>query len=901
MCHEPEPEPEMASFWKDFQFKFTHHEEEFCHQFINLETYVMYCVLFALVYAHSFVSTALLWGFGLHNLLLLVSPGIIFVWSIVLFRWWTCASPYIPHAMGLNVLLGFASQMVSLHFQVPLQARQTPIKMFRTSNEEVLQQAGQLASSQLLVPYLMFAIVLLHFSASFPYNRVNFVVHVALPLTLVLATIFSHNIYPQMCLSITFAAFLLFSMVLSIRRTLAHRKRFVLEVTSRQAKELEMVAQFMEVNQQAESILSHKLKNAMVDASTLIKSFLQNPSEVSEPLLSQASECLQTGLQWFGRRLVVLKCIAGQYTPQLEAVDLGNFVRSVLSGQDLQMNPIGNSCVLLDANLSALLVDTVVSNAKRHGHPRSPDICLRVDLHPVANADHDEDLHRRLVLSVTNRADPAKPTVSRELVMNALASKKPEFIGDFSGLQCIFWTADVLGMQVSFTQEGETVRFRGIMEIALVKDSQTSQKQIRVQAPRGLTVCCIDDSPVARGFVSSQIEMHFPDCTMQSFGEHIEDVQAFKTAALAGADIAILDQNLDYGRATVLGTTIVTELLAEGFQGFLCIRSANTSPADLDLYERAGAHLAIDKAVLANEMIRQIILEYSAFRRQKPWTTGCRTAQSSSIGTLERSAAPSEADSPSPKEPRCSQCSQDSMHSVPGHECLHMVRASRTFSATSPSALDLDRISALDRTLTAPYPPSCSFGNVLPASSRPLPKTSTQAPFLSPRCRPHTTAVLCLNDSFHIAAHMGNPRVESYCDLQEPSSPQDPQPATPIECRLPQSPSQSEMELHPFVNVPQKVSGPPLPSFASGPQQLIQPPRPKAASPWKPVMTSSWSTDSFGTSHANDEAKDSGIDSSSSAIPLFGAACSAFVSPSGGEPCSPTITNPLVIPCSNSV
>ena len=77
--------------------------------------------------------------------------------------------------------------------------------------------------------------------------------------------------------------------------------------------------------------------------------------------------------------------------------------------------------------------------------------------------------------------------------------------------------------------------------------------------------------------------------------------------ALGHADIAILDQNIDFPQKTFLGTDIVEELLSQGFGGLLCIRSANTADHDVALYKRSGAHCVLSKEFSGEEMIRSLV------------------------------------------------------------------------------------------------------------------------------------------------------------------------------------------------------------------------------------------------------------------------------------------------------
>ena len=301
---------------------------------------------------------------------------------------------------------------------------------------------------------------------------------------------------------------------------------------------------------------------------------------------------------------MILKLRGAKYCPQVEAASLAASASTVLSGWAVVRTTIRDAWLMLDWVLFEFLLDCVVSNGTKHGCPGASDIAVEIDLQSA----HPDGTRQRLVVNVTNCANPAKPGISDGLVSEALEARRP----DMSGLQCVFAAANALGMTASLTQEGETVSFTGVMDAQVARGRPSHASDMSV--PVGLNVCCIDDNAVAHRFISAQLLTRLPDCTSHVFGETCGDVAAFRQAALEEADIAVLDQNLEYEGETVLGTTIMGKLLAAGFQGLLCIRSANTSAADVDLYERSGAHCVIDKTVPAGKMMQQIVTKYKDFR-----------------------------------------------------------------------------------------------------------------------------------------------------------------------------------------------------------------------------------------------------------------------------------------------
>ena len=621
---------EMTSLCNNFQFQHSDDEAVYVTQMIDVETYIAFCLLLLTQHTYDFVSATARWGAGLHNLLLVVVPVIIVMLGPFCLRW-SWAFRRIPQFMSISILVGFATQMASLHWQVPLQARDflETIHGPKAWDKAMLHSASRLASSQLLVPRLIFVGLLGQFTAAVPYNKINLFVHVSLPLAMGLTTLLSPNVYFDVFELIAFASLMFFTLLLNMRKTLSSRKRFVAELAARDAMGLGALKE----GRVAHSILCHKVKNAVVDASTLIESALQDPEGPSLPMLSQAQGRLQNAMQWFGREQMIMQLRGAHYCQRVEAVDLAACAWTVLSGRAARRHVISDTWAMLDRGLFEFLLDSVVTNATKHGYPGASDIAVGIDLHPVSDNAHPYGPHRRLVVHVTNRANPAKPAISQELVSKALEAERHCAM---LGLQCIFMAANALGMTASLTQEGETVSFMGLMDTQVTGNDRASQ-ETSLSIPVGLTVCCIDDNEVARRFMSVQLTLRFPDCTSHVFGEALSDVVRFRKATLEEADIAILDQHLEYEGVTVLGTTIITELLAEGFQGLLCIRSANTSEADVALYQQSGAHCVIDKALPAARMVRQIVTSYNALRTPPPrcrsWSTLSSGRQAPGIGT----------------------------------------------------------------------------------------------------------------------------------------------------------------------------------------------------------------------------------------------------------------------------
>ena len=91
---------------------------------------------------------------------------------------------------------------------------------------------------------------------------------------------------------------------------------------------------------------------------------------------------------------------------------------------------------------------------------------------------------------------------------------------------------------------------------------------------------------------------------------HSPNPNASVLQVFANADIAILDQNLEYASVTVLGTDIIAALVADGFKGLLCIRSANGAEEDVQQYLQSGAHCFLDKAMSPKATVQTIVAAY---------------------------------------------------------------------------------------------------------------------------------------------------------------------------------------------------------------------------------------------------------------------------------------------------
>eukprot|EP00667_Euglena_gracilis_P011430 EG_transcript_11683 len=178
-------------------------------------------------------------------------------------------------------------------------------------------------------------------------------------------------------------------------------------------------------------------------------------------------------------------------------------------------------------------------------------------------------------------------------------------------LQHVYMAAQVHNMQVSLTQADDIVQFHANVEAELetsfVSDSVVAAS---VQAfPQGLTIFCLEDSDVARRLLLHALGQGMAGCAVKVFGRTAEEVAQFMAEAVL-AHILIMDQHLDYGQEAFLGTDLIRTLRSTGYDGFICMRSANVAREDRALYEESGVHCVVGKEVRAQRFVTTLKSAY---------------------------------------------------------------------------------------------------------------------------------------------------------------------------------------------------------------------------------------------------------------------------------------------------
>ena len=226
----------------------------------------------------------------------------------------------------------------------------------------------------------------------------------------------------------------------------------------------------------------------------------------------------------------------------------------------------------------------------------------------------------RLTLLVSNAKNLARPEVTEDYVRDVVSGRavkgpSTSAMSDHIGFHHSFMAADLLGMTLSLSQQAQrvTAKLEGDVVITIHPVTVVQRSvEVDLQAwPKNLKICCIDDSTPARRLLFHNLTTWPATLKVRTYSQNEGEAARFVEDALDGADIAILDQHLEYGgEANILGTDLVAELVAKRFGGLICMRSANVADKDVRAYKAAGAHCVFGKDVLMKDMIQQMKCEY---------------------------------------------------------------------------------------------------------------------------------------------------------------------------------------------------------------------------------------------------------------------------------------------------
>ena len=416
-------------------------------------------------------------------------------------------------------------------------------------------------------------------------------------------------------------AFLPTSVILTLMSNKIEHQRQVLQETQQRALAYQRAAQ------NADGVLNHILKNNVVDAQTCIELFFNgNPRTV----LEHAQDLLFRSMWWCRLREAVLRIVEGSYVKAARKVALRQFCSDLLVGRP----GIGLDCpsltALLDPIACNIALDNAITNAVRHGCTENQELRLQVEV-----SNHGPGA--TLSFSLINRAKANKPPLNywsaSEAAHAAASVYQYESVSTGLGLQHIAMAVRACDMSAELWQEDAYVHFRLCMDsevsrcIATERDSTANTGNVAPRFPPNLHVVCIDDSPIARKALEGVLPQEIPGSVVQVFGKTLADVPLFKRAVAEQCDIAIVDQNLSFPGAEVKGTDVIKEILAAGYGGLACVRSANCTDADQREYLECGAHCAIDKDMRWREMV-QLLANAYANRMPRPSTVATASVSS---------------------------------------------------------------------------------------------------------------------------------------------------------------------------------------------------------------------------------------------------------------------------------
>jgi len=409
--------------------------------------------------------------------------------------------------------------------------------------------------------------------------------------------------------------------ILAIHLERVQRQKFMAET---------LLAQQMHASETADNILNHMLKNTLADVAGYIELFLAGSAPIEA--LTDGVTCLRRGMKACRDRQAYLKLVAGTYSPDANAVSLRELGQELLAGRAGRAD-IVDLTVLMDRTLITLILDTALSNAAKHGRPGDPDVALtirRVDAEGPAEAPDEVAVE----FLVSNAVDPGLPQLTPthpRIFLESTPSQpllRVPVVSDGIGLAGSLLAAQTGGFDLCFSQDGDRCVLRVAatlqladplfpperpdtypLQISSTADVDSETLMVEERFPPNLHFFIMDDAIMSRRIVEHHIKSYCPSAMVHIYGADEGDVELFPAQAAGAADIVVVDQHLDYGE-THFGTNVVRRLLLMGYRGLICIRSSDGTPADLELYAAAGAHLYIGKDVGGEEMMRRLKAAY---------------------------------------------------------------------------------------------------------------------------------------------------------------------------------------------------------------------------------------------------------------------------------------------------
>eukprot|EP00667_Euglena_gracilis_P006499 EG_transcript_6555 len=568
---------------------------------------------------------------NLKNIVPMLIPtiSIIFIVTFALVsRQWSQMNQYVVHVLAVSCILLTVAIAFGVHILVASGVQDMVSSMPEVwaalDGQHALQQivinryraeCSRKVMWQMLVAVLL-ELDVLRMTTVFWWTRLVFLLP---PVMIGVVSVTSPLVILQIQVVVMYTVCSLYALFTSVWQTSLNYREFRLEWALKQhlAAEAERMRRVkeLEVGQRdaslrADSIVLHTLKNIMADVSGCIELFTQ---DCLHHHLTEAKDCLDEGKVWCKKRQAMLQLAMGRYVANPVPVQLYEFGRDLVRRRAVSCN-FEQAVVRLDPTLCNMVLCNVLNNAFRHGHPTDPQVAftIRVERQRCIPG------RRRVIFAITNRAHPAKPRVTEEFVQDVIAGKyinqlaPEETLSDHIGLDHIFTAADAHQMVASLTQVDDVVCFMATLEVEAEDDAVmpisnpcSPSQRVDLSVLEGQKILCIDDSPIARQLLLNGLPAR-TGALVEVFGETRHEVEEFLEEAVAAADIVVLDQHLDFGGPTVLGTDLVRRLRAEQFLGLICIRSADADGEDVEQYLAAGAHCVVGKDASILELAQQL-------------------------------------------------------------------------------------------------------------------------------------------------------------------------------------------------------------------------------------------------------------------------------------------------------
>ena len=638
---------ECRSFWKGYRFHDTEKEQQFQNRYLPdlLRFCQVWCVInVAFSVLTPFSTTSYDFSFALY---LAHVPGIAtYLGLLILVSCFPSSRRHILFWVSAATVLTAASRGSLVHFQSGallchhFQDELGEVMKEVSDNMVAMDQLESFLGRRTIISVLnaQLAMVILNFLllACAGFAQSTLWSCVLQPVVFLAGLLMSPDVRMHMSVVPVRCGGLFIAYVLLLVRmrsdSLTRRRTFILQRYFQVA-----LGKAVESSRKADSILNHTLKNYMADGAGEIELFLDRV-DGEDPMyaeLHSATISLQRGMRACRQRQAYLQLTSGDYRLSLHPVELETFAKQITAGRAMTTE-VPSLRVLLDCTLLGLIFDNAISNAFKHGHTEHPDVKLAIQ--NMANVQEQPEQLVMLSFRVTNMANPQRPPLTQEYISNVLAGKGQQgrptsAISDQIGLQHTYLAAEAHGMTISFAQTGPIVQLELQVqaEVLPTLDSAEHQRPSRDLSafPPNRKICCIDDSGTARRLLHHNLITWAQTNNVKVFGQEVSEVDLFVSEVLAGAHIAILDQHLEYGgNNNVLGTDIARRLVAQGYSGLMCIRSANMASEDQEQYAEAGAHCWFGKDMIMKDMVKALKAAYlDSIVRDTSSDSTCATVQ----------------------------------------------------------------------------------------------------------------------------------------------------------------------------------------------------------------------------------------------------------------------------------